>query len=180
MELEELKNAWQNTEMPKRDITDIRAMLSENNHPVLKGIRKQGIIEVVAWSTFLLCYYSMFDGERKPAWVNLVLVMSVLFPLVHNLTGYSFARYLINGPTLKESLTAYLAKIKSYALVSIASRLLFAVGFIFFFVYGVSFNNVHWYLFGILGVIFGLQLWFLFRIWQKRLNSIKAAVKAFE
>ncbi|MES2378622.1 MAG: hypothetical protein V4553_18660 [Bacteroidota bacterium] len=180
MELDELKNAWHNVKTPDKDAGDIKAMLSESNHPVLKGIRRQVIIEVAAWSIFLVCYYTMFDGDTKPVWINIVLVVSVLFPLIHNLMGYSFARYLVNGDTLKESLTVYLAKVKVYAAVSIASRVLFAAGFVVFFTYGLSLTAARYYSVAIIGLIFLFQLWVLSRIWAKRLNNIKTAVQGFE
>ncbi|MFD2147943.1 hypothetical protein [Mucilaginibacter antarcticus] len=136
MELDELKNAWQNINTPNTPAHKIATMLSENNHPVLKGIRKQVIIEVAVWSIFLLCYYTMFDGDTKPVWVNAVLVVSVLLPIIHNLMGYSFARYLINGTSLKQSLIVYLSKVKMYAVVSIGSRVILAAGFVLFLLMG--------------------------------------------
>jgi hypothetical protein len=180
MELDDLKNAWQTVKTPDKAAGDIKAMLTENNHPVLKGIRKQVIIEVAAWSVFLVCYYTMFDGDAKPVWINVVLVVSVLFPIIHNLMGYSFARYLVNGKTLKESLTLYLAKVKVYAALSICSRVLFAAGFVVFFTYGLSFNAAKYYSVAIIALIFGFQLWVLSRMWAKRINNIKTAVQGFE
>jgi hypothetical protein len=180
MELDDLKNTWQNVKTPQISAGDIKAMLSENNHPVLKGIRMQVIIEVAAWSVFLLCYYTMFDGDAKPIWINVILVVSVLFPVIHNLMGYSFARYLVNGNSLKESLTIYLAKVKLYAAISISSRVLLAAGFIIFFTYGLSLNAARFYSLAIIGAIFLVQLFILYRIWAKRLSNIKTAVLGFE
>lgn len=179
MELDELKNDWNNLKTPETPVTDIQAMLSAGNHPVLKGIRRQVITEVVGWSAFLLCYYTMFDGDRKPLWLNAVLVVSVLFPVVHSLMGYSFSRFLVNGVTLKQSLTNYLAKVKVYALVSIAARLLFAAGLLLFFTYGLSFNG-RYYLIAIIGAIFLFQVAMLGRLWARRLNSIRMAVTEFK
>ncbi len=52
MELNDLKNTWQNVATPHTDHAAIKAMLSESNHPVLKGIRKQVVIEVSFWEPF--------------------------------------------------------------------------------------------------------------------------------
>jgi hypothetical protein len=180
MELNELKNTWQQLKTPETATGEIGKMLSESSHPVLKGIRRQVLIEVVAWSVFILCYYTMFDGDTKPLWLNTVLIVSVLFPIVHNLAGYSFARYLVNGVTLKESLTIYLAKVKMYAAVSITSRLLLAIGFILFFSYGLSLNTTRYYSLAIIGSVFLLQLGALYRIWAKRLSALKAVTRSFE
>ena len=94
MELTELKQVWDTVEIPVKSTDDIKLMLSENNHPVLKKIRKQLTIEIIGWSVFLICYYSMFDGDHKPIWINIILVVSVLLPLIHNLLGYRLAKYL--------------------------------------------------------------------------------------
>jgi hypothetical protein len=180
MELDEFKNAWQNVSTPSRSDNDITAMLSAGNHPVLKGIRQQVLIEVAAWLAFLLCYYTMFDGDTKPLWLNFLLVASVLFPVVHSLMGYSFARYLVNGPTVKQSLTVYLKKVQQYAVVSVCCRVLLAAGFVLFFTYGLSLNAARLYAIAIIAMLFSFQLWVLYRIWAKRLMQIKASITSFE
>lgn len=179
MELSELKNAWNNIESPTNTAEQIQSMLLEKKHPVLKKIRIQLTIEIIGWSAFLLCYYTMFDGDRKPVWINIILVISVLLPLIHNLLGYGFAKYLINGNTIKESLERYLAKVKIYVIVSVISRILFISGLLFFFTYGLSLNT-HKYLLLIMAVsIFVIQLIFLYTLWMKRIRILHNSLVAF-
>jgi len=179
MEPDELKHAWDTIETPIKSTGDIKLMLSENRHPVLKKIRMQLTIEIIGWSVFLMCYYTMFDGNYKPIWVNITLIISVLLPLIHNLMGYRFAKYLVNGTTIKESLKNYLSKVKIYAVVSITCRVFFMIGLLLFFTHGLSFNTKKYISFAIIILIFLIQLFLIYRLWTKRLNNLKNAVAVF-
>jgi len=178
MELDELKSNWNKLEIPAKTTAEMQWMLKENKHPVLKGIRKQLTIEIIVWSAFLLCYYTMFDGHRKPALINTILVTSVLFSLIHNFTGYRFAKYLVNGTTIKASLEYYLSKLKIYAMVSIVSRLLFMAGLLLFFTYKLSFTASRYMLLVGVVLVFLVQLAILYRIWAKRLTTLRTALSS--
>lgn len=89
---------------PNKNNEELRKMLQENRHPVLKGIRLQMIIETTAWTIFLFVYYDMFDGHRKPLYLNALLVTAVLLLLLHSITGYLSAKNLVSGNNLKQSL----------------------------------------------------------------------------
>lgn len=179
MELTELKNVWDTLEISDKSTDDIKLMLSENRHPVLKNIRKQLTIEITGWSVFLICYYSMFDGDKKPISINIILVVSVLLSLIHNLMGYRFAKYLVNGVTIKESLKNYFSKVKAYAIVSIICRFLFVIGLLVFFTYGLSFNKNNYISLAIIIFIFVIQAILLYKLWAKRLKMIEKAVGIF-
>lgn len=177
MELNELKSAWDAVKTPVKSNKELSAMLVEGKHPVLKEIRKQFTIEVTVWSAFLLCYYTMFDGDQKPVFINSLLVISMLFALIHNLSGYSFAKYLVNDGTLKSSLERYLAKVKVYAGVSIFSRVVLITGFLIFFTYNIKFVTSKYILLAVVIVVFLVQLRWLFRLWAKRLKILGNAIK---
>jgi hypothetical protein len=179
MELTEFKNVWDTVEIPVKSTDDIKLMLSENRHPVLKKIRKQLTIEIIGYSVFLICYYSMCDGDNKPIWINIILVVSVLLSLIHNLMGYRFAKYLVNGDTIKESLKNYFSKVKSYAIVSIICRVFFVIGLLMFFTYGLSFNKSKYISLILIIFIFVIQVILLYKLWAKRLKMIKKAMAIF-
>ena len=179
MELIDLKNAWDTAETPIKSTDNIKLMLSENRHPVLKNIKKQSTIEIIGWSIFLGCYYTMFDGYHKPLWINIILIVSVLLPLIHNLMGYWFAKYLVNGDTIRESLKNYLSKVKIYAIVSITCRFFFIIGLLVFFTYGISFNVTKFISLAIIILIFLIQLLILYRLWAKRLKRLENAITIF-
>lgn len=154
-------------------------MLSENKHPVLKDIRKQLTIEIIGWGIFLLCYYSMFDGDKKPVWINILLVLSILLPITHNLMGYRSAKYLVQGTNIHESLKNYLSKVKIYAIISIISRQIYLTGLLLFFTYGLSFNRSRYILLVAVLLIFLIQLIISCRIWAKRLKSLGNSLNSF-
>jgi len=176
MKIDELKTAWNEIETPAKSAEEIKLMLQENRHPVLKGIRKQVIIELIGWSVFLACYYSMFDGGNKPLWMNVLLVVCVLFPLIHNLMSYGFTKYLIKGDTIRESVNNYLSNVKIYAGVSVISRALFASGLLLFLTYGIKFNEAKYFSLGVIVLLFLVQLGLLVNLWIKRLNKLNAIV----
>jgi len=179
MELNELKSTWNTVKAPAISTTEILHMLSENKHPVLKDIRKQLTIEIIGWCILLICYYSMFDGDKKPVWINILVVLSILLPLTHNFMGYRFAKYLVQGTNIHESLKNYLSKVKIYAVISIISRQIYLAGLLLFFTYGLSFNTDKYIPLVVIGLTYLIQLIISCRIWAKRLKSIRSSLNSF-
>ncbi|RYE20889.1 MAG: hypothetical protein EOP51_16870 [Sphingobacteriales bacterium] len=180
MELDELRSAWNTNPVPVKTAEEIKLMLQENKHPVLKGIRKQIIIEVTAWVAFLTCYYTMFDGDRKPLYINAILVACGGLAILHNLMGYSFSRFLINGTSLKQSVQNYLSKVKIYGTVSVAARVLYATALLVYFSYGIDFNRGKYYLLGVAILAFATNLFLLGRLWVKRWQQLAKTVVLFD
>ena len=79
MEDDKLKSIWNSVPTAQKSNTELTEMLKERNHPVLKAIKKQALFELAAFSIFLFCYYSMFDGTEKPLLINFLLVFSSAF-----------------------------------------------------------------------------------------------------
>ncbi|TJZ63197.1 hypothetical protein FAZ15_02575 [Sphingobacterium olei] len=179
MELNDIKTTWSTVESPRVSDQEIRDMASEKMHPVLSGIRKQLTIEIIAWSIFLICYYSMFDGDKKPVWINIVLVLSVLIPIIHNLLGYRIAKYPVQGTNIRESLNRYKSKVKVYAIASIITRQIYLSGFLLFFFNGVNFNPGKYISLAIIISIFLVQLFISYRIWAKRVKILGSALTSF-
>lgn len=179
MEFNELKSTWKTVETPAVSITEIQSMLSENKHPVLKDIRKQLTIEIIGWCIFLMCYYSMFDGDKKPVWINILLILSILLPVVHSLMGYRFAKYLVKGTNIQESLKKYLSNVRIYAVISIISRQGYLIGLLLFFMYGLSLNTSKYIFLSVIGLIFLIQLLISCKIWGTRLKKLGNSLKSF-
>ena len=176
MELNEFKSTWNAVRTPTVSITELQSMLSENQHPVLKGIRKQLTIEIIGWCVFLIGYYTMFDGNLKPLWINILLVLSVVLPLIHNLMGYRFAKYLVHGINIHQSLKNYLSKVKIYAIISIITRQIYLVGLLLFFTYGLSFSSEKYVVLAVIGLVFLIQILLSGMIWAKRLRNLGNAI----
>lgn len=179
MEIDDLKSDWNTIQSnPKKEET-LLLMLQENKHPVLKSIRKQIVIEVSAWIFFLIVYYSMFDGAEKPLWVNLVLIVTFLLPIFHSSYGYYYNKYLADDLNVKMALEQLYNRLKKYALVSVIARIGFVCGFVLFFTYTIQFTPTKYYLFVLIAVVFFIQLFVLYRIWNKRLKCIRETIYAF-
>lgn len=174
MEFDELRSIWKAIEpLPKTD-GEIRKMLKENRHPVLKGIRKQFTIEIAGWIAFLTCYYTMFDGSTKPLLINIILIIAVITPLIHNLYGYNFAKYLVDASTIKNSLEGYLHKMKIYMIRSIVSRIIFLCGLMLFFSCNIDFNTPKYFLLAaVTWLLILIQAFFLYKIWSKRIADLR-------
>ena len=179
METDPLKLAWNAVQTPVKTNKELSSMLIESKHPVLKGIRKQFTIEIIGWSVFLLCYYTMFDGDQKPIAINILLVVSLLFALIHNVLGYNFSKNLINGGTIKSSLERYLSKIKVYATVSISSRAFLITGFLVFFTYNIHFTTGKYVLLAGVIAVSMVQLRWLFFLWTRRLKVLNNTIMEF-
>ena len=180
MEADDLKSYWKSMEPVSRDKETLLLMLQENQHPVLKSIRKQILFEITGWVLFLIVYYSMFDGAEKPLWVNLVLILSLLLPIFHSIYGYYHNKYLTNNLNVKLALEQLYNRIKKYAFLSIISRVGFISGLLLFFTYNIHFTTTKYFLLLFLGVIILIQLVVLYRIWNSRIIQIRDCMDALE
>lgn len=172
MELENLKSEYQNAGKALLSKANIQKMILENNHPVLKGIRIQLLTETVLWAIFLAVYYNIFDGHLKsPLW-NVLLVVSVIFILVHNVLGFQIISNPINGESILESLKNYQIKIKNYAVISIATRVLAIALLLGYFVSTIAFTKEKLFSLGFISLIIPVQIYLLHRVWAKRKSRI--------
>ena len=176
MEPESLKSAWKVMSGENKNAKELKRMLSENRHPVLKGIRLQLLIEMTAWTFFLLFYYDFFDGDRKPFYLNLLLVAAVVLLLLHSFTGYLSAKNLVKGNDLKQSLLNYLSRLKMYAVVSVSSRIFTIICLLIFFIATINFTPGKYLLLTCAILLIPLQAFFLSRIWNKRIKQLKTAI----
>ncbi|WP_017258314.1 hypothetical protein [Pedobacter arcticus] len=172
MELEDLRTTWKNIATPKTSENEIKKLLQENKHPVLRKIRKQIIIELIGWIAFLVTYYSLFDGADKPIFINLILVASVLTPITHNLYAYILHRGLVDQSNFREALKRFISRLKTYALLSIISRTIYCSGLLLFFTYNIRFNNFKYSILTVLAFVVLVQILILLKIWNKRINKL--------
>lgn len=179
MEIDDLKSDWNAVKPILKTDEEMLSLLQENKHPVLKSIRKQIVIEVTACFLFLLAYYSMFDGARKPLWINLILVISLILPIGHGLYGYYYNKYLTNGSDIKTALEQLYDRLKNYALIAIIARVGFVSGLLLFFCYNIHFTTTKYFLLAFILLIFSIQLFILYQIWVKRLNTLKSVILTF-
>jgi len=176
MELEELMSEYQkdNGSKSKSELTE---MSRADRHPVLKRIRLQLIIESVLWAIVLSVYYTGFDGDQKSWYWNIILVVAIIFLLMHNLLGYRLMQSPINGPNITVSLKKFARKIRAYARISIATRVIAIAAMLAFFASTVIWNETK-IIAGMLfvAVLLSLQIFLLWRMWKGRANRIQKKI----
>lgn len=164
--MEDLFAAWHSV----NKTSSIHAgLLHERQHPVLKQIRKQMIIELVGFILFLTAYYDFFDGARKPLYANILLVSAMLTVIAVNIIGYVFTKQGVPGENVRELLERHLAKLQTYAVVAVLARALMMLSVVVFFKGSA-----------IVVILFIGMLVLLVRLWVKRIRRIKAVYNAFE
>jgi|SRR5690606_9730573 multisubunit Na+/H+ antiporter MnhB subunit len=178
MNLENLKSNFNASSPSPISKEALLSMLDVNQHPILKRIRIQLMIEGIAWIVFLSCFYNFFDGHLKPAIWNIALAIAIGLILVHSAAGYKITNNPINGMNIAESLTNYYHQLKKYAYLSIASRAL-AIGILFgYFLSGLeSLGQRHYISMGVAGIVIAIQVGLLWRIWSKRISTITSRYK---
>lgn len=175
---EVLKSVWQGVATPQRTPAELKAIMTEKTHPVLKGIRQQLVIESIGFIALLLVYYDIFDGHQKPMYANVLLVGSLLFAIGHNLIGYFFARQKLKDGSISTLLENQLSRLKRYAVLSVLMRMLTTLGLLGFFMSAINLSEKG---FGILLLavpLVILQVLVLSRIWLRRIRQIQEAISS--
>jgi hypothetical protein len=166
MHTDPLKSAW--NAIPEEHTTNISI-----KNPVLKDIRRQLTIESIAYTIFLIVYYNIFDGNNKSFLLNAILVISVSFILLHNISGYIITKNNVYATNLKQSLTTYLKRIKRFAVLAIVSRALAFSGIMLFFMANITWTSGKYYLLVLIIGLLGIQIFSLRKIWAGRINKIR-------
>ncbi|MBS0031335.1 hypothetical protein ACTJJ0_30275 [Chitinophaga sp. 22321] len=168
--MDPLKAAWDNIPTPSRSTADIQAMAVKQTSPVIKQIRKQLIIEAIGYTLFLVVYYDFFDGDKKPFYLNALLVISVIFMLVYNVAGYMMAKQPSTGSNLLQTMQQQLRQLKRYAAVAVTSRVLAFAGIFAFFLANIHWNNHKYLAVVLIAAAVFIQQFYLRKIWAGRLN----------
>lgn len=170
--MDPLKAAW--NAIPEQNSSNISI-----KNPVLKDIRRQLTIESIAYTIFLVGYYTGFDGDKKPLIFNIILIISVLLLLLHNFSGYIITKNKVGTGNLKESLGAYLKTIQTYALVAIISRALAFSGIMLFFMANISWTTTKYYGLAVIIALLCFQVFSLRKIWARRINKIRGLLSEY-
>ncbi len=172
MELEDFKSAYLQAGKQEKDKDALQRMLHAGN-PVIKGIKRQLIIETVLWLIFLVVYYDFFDGHLKPLIWNLLLVLSVILLLLHNFLGYKITNKPVNGDNIQESLKNYLQKVRWYSIISIASRITAIIIVFGYFLSSIESTDKKIWGIGFLLLLIIIQGLLLRKIWLGRIDKLK-------
>ena len=181
MNLEDLKSNYQNKGKNNIESEEhLIKMTNSGNHPILKGIKRQLISESIIWLIVLIVFYDFFDGHLKSFFWNVLLTISIVLLLIHNLLGYSVIKNPIEGKNLSNSLKKYVIKIKRYSVFSVASRVAAVSIFFLYLTSNIIWNSEKiWTTLLAFALMIGFQVYFLSKIWKKRVKTIENQSKLF-
>lgn len=177
METDNLQNLWNTIGAEQRNQDQLKRMLREKNHPILKSIRRQLIIECISFTLFGILYYDAFDGSKKPLYGNLALVTAAFIAIAHSVYGYILSRRSITGQDIKSGLLNWHGQLRTFAAVSILSRVIWATSLLVFFSSVIEFTAGKYWLLGVALAIFMVQLIVLASMWRRRIRQLHHIVQ---
>jgi hypothetical protein len=180
MKLNDLKLAWQNAGGEFKSKTELSDLTRITHHPTLKKIRRRLIAETIFLLFFLVIYYDWFDGDQKPLYANLVLVLGLLLYIGNDVIGYISIANPIHGSNLKLSISSYFSRIKLLAVFSLAFSFLYSICLMVFFTSVIHFTREKRFLLVALAIILFQLIFWSFRVWSRRIKSLQEQVKDFD
>jgi len=179
MELNDLKSDWKNAGKNFKSEADLRLMTKIVNHPSIKKIRTKLIIEAIVLSFFLFIYYDWFDGDKKPFYANVSLVVGLLLYIFNDVIGYISIARPIKDNNLKLSLQNYLLRIERLSISSVIITFLYSISIIIFFTSVITFTKEKGLIL-IFSVVLVVQFILLsLRMWTKWIKNLKIQVRDF-
>lgn len=179
MELNNLKSDWKNAGEDFKSEADLLLMTKIANHLSIKKIRTKLIIEAIVLLFFLFIYYDWFDGDKKPFYANLSLVISLLLYIFNHVIGYISITRPIRGTNLKLSLQNYLMRIKRLSISSIIITFLYSISIIIFFTSVITFTKEKGLIL-VFSIVVAVQFILLsLRMWTKWIKNLELLVKDF-
>jgi vacuolar-type H+-ATPase subunit I/STV1 len=182
MDFEDQKKYWQepgNAEEEKWMGQHLRRVWT---HPSLRYIRRELIVETVAWVLFLFLYYSALDGALRPFGWNFAMVIALVLLIVHGLMGYHLASKPVSNAPLLVAMRERLKELTNYSWISVSLQtgtLVIIMGFLLSTVTALWETPKVW-LFGTmviwLIIAFGIQVW----IWRYRLGQLRKSIEELE
>lgn len=179
MELNDLKQGWQNAGGNVKTEEDLAKMTKIAHHPTLKKIRTKLVAETIGLLLFLTVYYDWFDGDKKPITVNVLLVTSLVLYVLNDVIGYLSIARPVQNINLKLSVEKYLYNIKRLSHFSLAISFLYSVCLIVFFSSVIHFTKEKAFILLGFSVVLFQMTFFSQRIWAKWIKSLQAQVNEF-
>ena len=179
MELDELKQKWQQSRESKRDRKELAMMTQVQQHPKLKRIRFKLIFEAVILLVFVFTYNDILDGSTKPLWANITLIAGVSLFVISDIISYLMIYNPIKADNLKLSIESFGKNLKRLSIFSVSSTLLFGSSVILFMISTIDLTQIKQLM--ILGMIVTLIVlaYLSYKNWSLRIKSIQTTLEGF-
>lgn len=180
MELDDLKPNWQKSSHAIKSKTEIQKMMQLKNHPKLNRVRIKIITETAFLIAFLLICNTIFDGENKPVWVNVILLSSTVLFILNNIGGYLVLLNPVRGNNLAQSVSCFHWKIKKLSVLSLVTAFLFGASVILFFTSTITFTPEKYFLLAGMTTSLFIGIYFSWKNWTYRIKQITRTALEFE
>jgi hypothetical protein len=170
MDINDLKSDWQNAGKTSLNEEHLKMMTQVNQHPILKKLRLRLILEAILLSGFLLVYYDGFDGDRKPMYINILLVASVIFYIANNLLGYYFVKNPVLAHTMRLSVQNQVRVLKRLSVFSLSSSAIYATTLCIFLASSIDFTTKKYLCLAVVILAYGLLFYTSFRTWKSKIR----------
>lgn len=177
MNQDELQSLWNLGNERRKTEADLKKVMQLKQHRAVRRARKQLIIEIVAFSLFLLAYYDIFDGHLRPWYINLVLVLAILMFIGYHVMGYLLLRRSPADGNLKQALLSQATRVRQFGIVSIALRGVSMACILMFFLWIVPIDGRKLWLAAGIALLFAVQMVWLSRIWSSRVRQLRQSVE---
>lgn len=173
MELNDLKDDWKNAGGELKSETDLLRMTRLVNSPSIKKIRTKLVMETIILVFFLFIYYDWFDGDKKPLYANLSLVLGLILYIANDVIGYFAIASPIRGANLKLSIQVYLRRVKRLSVSSIIITVLYSISIIIFFSSVSSITKEKALLLVFSSAVVCQLIFVSFRMWNRWIKNLK-------
>jgi hypothetical protein len=180
MELNELRDSWNKITTPAFSQQQIYEMLKHNRHPSLRKAKAQVLTETAVLGIFLLLYYDALDGDKKPFYINAILIGTILLNILQQLTVFYLPTFINTATDIRHSLGTYKRQLSRYYIFTIITKISMISGLLLFCTYGISWEPRKSILLAVLFFILALQLFWFQRLWGKRINNLGRDIAYFE
>ncbi len=180
MDLDDLKSTWKNAGSHDLQKNELLRLTQINNHATLRGMRYKLIIEIVVFTGFLALYYDAFDGDQKPVYANVMLVLSLVAFITGNVAAYYFTKNPIQGNNIKASLETRLLILRRIVRFWVVSSIIYSVSLLVFLSSSITFTNTKYGIILTLAIIAAIALYASFQKWKDKLQHFKKLVDNFD
>jgi uncharacterized membrane protein len=179
MDINDLKADWKNAGGSSINEANLKIMTKINEHPTLRNIRIKLIIEAIALIILLLIYYDGFDGAKKPWFLNLSLVFSILIYITNNVLGYFFTKNPIRADNISLSIHNQILVLRRLSVFSILSSVFYASTLIMFFSVSIKFTTIKYFLLACVILIFAIMFYFSYKKWQTKIDHFSHLLSGY-
>jgi len=179
MDINDLRAEWQNAGGGLVNEEKLRLMTKISQHPTLKKLRIKLILETVFLTILLFVYYDGFDGDKKPLYANVLLVLSILLYITNNVVGFLYIKNPVRANNISLSVQNHIIVLKRMSVFSLLSSVIYAVTLLFYFSVSIKFTSLKYVLVIILILSFAAVFYFSYKKWKNKIDHFSHVLSMY-